>query len=151
MVGGLVEEHELGLFNEEAGECSALGHTVGLHPNDPEAPIETLSGGNQQKVVMARWMRIGPDVLVLEDPTAGVDVGAKGDIYRLLGQALAKGQGIILVSTDFEEVAAICHRALVFRNGMIVAEVAAGLMTVEALTHLTSMAPTVAPVEMMVS
>ena len=135
----------------EAGECSALGHTVGLHPNDPEAPIETLSGGNQQKVVMARWMRIGPDVLVLEDPTAGVDVGAKGDIYRLLGQALAKGQGIILVSTDFEEVAAICHRALVFRNGMIVAEVAAGLMTVEALTHLTSMAPTVVPVEMMVS
>ena len=125
----------------EAGECASLGRKVGLHPNDPEAPIETLSGGNQQKVVMARWMRIGPDVLVLEDPTAGVDVGARGDIYRLLGQALAKGQGIILVSTDFEEVAAICHRALVFRNGSIVAEVAAAEMSVEALTHLTSLAP----------
>ena len=57
-------------------------------PTIPIAAIETLSGGNQQKVVMARWMRIGGDLLVLEDPTAGVDVGAKAEIYRLLRQVV---------------------------------------------------------------
>ena len=84
-------------------------------------------------------MRIGPDVLVLEDPTAGVDVGAKAEIYRLLAAALADGQAIILVSTDFEEVAAICHRALVFRGGRIVAELPAGGLSIAAITRATSL------------
>jgi ribose transport system ATP-binding protein len=106
----------------EAEEAVMLGRRVGLSPNNPAAPIETLSGGNQQKVVMARWMRIGGKVLVLEDPTAGVDVGAKAEIYRLLVEAVRQGLSVILISTDFEEVAAICHRALVFRSGRIVAE-----------------------------
>ena len=123
----------------EATETRALGRTVGLSPNAPEAPIETLSGGNQQKVVIARWMRIGSEVLVLEDPTAGVDVGAKAEIYRLLAGALAKGQAIILISTDFEEVAAVCHRALVFRGGRIVSELTAGELSIEAITRATSL------------
>ena len=123
----------------EIAETSALGRTVGLSPNDPEAAIETLSGGNQQKVVLARWMRIGSEVLVLEDPTAGVDVGAKAEIYRLLAAALAKGQAIILISTDFEEVAAVCHRALVFRGGRIVSELAADDLSIEAITRATSL------------
>jgi ribose transport system ATP-binding protein len=126
--------------SDEAAESMALGRNVGLSPNSPEAPIETLSGGNQQKVVMSRWMRIGPRVLVLEDPTAGVDVGAKAEIYRLLAGALARGQGVLLVSTDFEEVAAICHRALVFRGGMIVAEIAEKDLGVESITRATSLA-----------
>jgi len=133
-----------GLFSwrtpaSEIAETASLGKTVGLSPNSPEAPIETLSGGNQQKVVLARWMRIGSEVLVLEDPTAGVDVGAKAEIYRLLGAALAKGQAIILISTDFEEVAAICHRALVFRGGSIVSELAANELSIEAITRATSL------------
>jgi ribose transport system ATP-binding protein len=123
----------------EIEETRALGRSVGLSPNLPEAPIETLSGGNQQKVVIARWMRIGPDVLVLEDPTAGVDVGAKAEIYRLLVAALARGQAIILISTDFEEVAAICHRALVFRGGGIVAELPAEALSIAAITRATSL------------
>jgi ribose transport system ATP-binding protein len=90
-------------------------------------------------VVVARWMRIGPDVLILEDPTAGVDVGAKAEIYRLLHEALGRGQAIVLVSTDFEEVAAICHRALVFRDGAIVAELAMADLTVAALTRAAAM------------
>jgi ribose transport system ATP-binding protein len=123
----------------EGEESRALGRSVGLSPNLPEAPIETLSGGNQQKVVIARWMRIGPQVLVLEDPTAGVDVGAKAEIYRLLAAALAAGQAIVLVSTDFEEVAAICHRALVFRGGRIVAELPAAALSIAAITRATSL------------
>ena len=99
--------------------------TSACRPTRPRPAIETLSGGNQQKVVMARWMRIGGGVLVLEDPTAGVDVGAKAEIYRLLADALAQGAACSSISTDFEEVAAICHRALVFRDGEILAEIAA--------------------------
>jgi ribose transport system ATP-binding protein len=124
---------------DEAREARQLGGAIGLSPNNPEAAIETLSGGNQQKVVMSRWMRIGPEVLVLEDPTAGVDVGAKADIYRLLGSALAKGHAVLLVSTDFEEVAAICHRALVFQGGRIVAEIGTADLSVESITRATSL------------
>jgi ribose transport system ATP-binding protein len=116
------------------------GSKIGLVPNRPDEAIESLSGGNQQKVVLARWMRIAPDVLILEDPTAGVDVGAKAEIYRLLAEQLAKGQTIVLISTDFEEVAAICHRALVFRNGKIVNELGVDEMSVEAVTLSSSMA-----------
>ena len=79
-------------------------------------------------------------VLVLEDPTAGVDVGAKAEIYRLLGRAVEQGLAVLLVSTDFEEVAQICHRALVFRNGRIVAELAEAALSVEALVHAASLA-----------
>jgi ribose transport system ATP-binding protein len=124
----------------EAIESRAAGEKIGLRPNRPDAPIESLSGGNQQKVVLARWMRIAPDVLALEDPTAGVDVGAKAEIYKLLAAQLAQGQSVILISTDFEEVAAICHRALVFRNGMIVDELDASQLSVEAVTLASSMA-----------
>jgi len=125
--------------NNEYEEARSLGQQVGLVPNDPMAPIETLSGGNQQKVVMARWMRIGGSLLVLEDPTAGVDVGAKAEIYRLLSKAVLGGQAVLLISTDFEEVAAICHRALVFRDGSIVAELEEDELSVENLVRTTSL------------
>ena len=116
-----------------------LGERVELQPNSPDVPIETLSGGNQQKVVMARWMRVGGRVLVLEDPTAGVDVAAKAEIYRLLADAVARGLAVILVSTDFEEVAQICHRAVVFRDGLIVAELDQSSLSVERLVHAASL------------
>jgi ribose transport system ATP-binding protein len=125
----------------EMDEAQQLGQRVGLLPNDPTAGIETLSGGNQQKVVLARWMRIGGAVLVLEDPTAGVDVGAKAEIYRLLAEAVREGQAVVLVSTDFEEVAAICHRALVFRGGQIVAELGEDELSMEHLVRASSLAP----------
>jgi ribose transport system ATP-binding protein len=125
---------------DEAEETVRLGEGVGLQPNDPAAPIETLSGGNQQKVVMARWMRIGGSVLALEDPTAGVDVGAKAEIYRLLADAVARGQAVLLLATDFEEVAEICHRALVFRGGRIVAELRGESLSHEQLVHTASLA-----------
>ena len=126
--------------NVERDACRAAGSSVGLVPNLPDEPIESLSGGNQQKVVISRWMRIAPEVLILEDPTAGVDVGAKNEIYRLLARQLDAGQAILLISTDFEEVAAICHRALVFRNGKIESEIERSAMSVEAVTLASSMA-----------
>lgn len=127
--------------SDEAEETLRLGARVDLQPNDPTAPIETLSGGNQQKMVMARWMRVGGRVLALEDPTAGVDVGAKAEIYRLLADALERGLAVILISTDFEEVAAICHRALVFRDGRIVGTLQGDTLSLERLIHVASLAP----------
>ncbi len=96
----------------------------GVRPADTEKVADTLSGGNQQKVILARWIGIARVALVLEEPTMGVDVGAKADIYTLLAGVVATGTSVIIVSTDFEEVAAICHRAIVFSRGLAVSEVA---------------------------
>jgi ribose transport system ATP-binding protein len=124
----------------EARAAVALGDRVGLRPNDPQLPIESLSGGNQQKVIVGRWLRIRGRLLIAEDPTAGVDVGAKAEIYRLLDQALDDGLSVVVVSTDFEEVARLCHRALVFSRGVIVAEVSGAALSVERLIHAASVA-----------
>jgi ribose transport system ATP-binding protein len=115
-----------------------LGRQVGLRPNDPSLPIELLSGGNQQKVVVGRWLHLESKVYVFEDPTAGVDVGAKAEIYRLFDVALQRGAAIIIISTDFEEVAKVCHRALVFDRGRVVAELGADDLSVENLLAAAS-------------
>jgi len=119
--------------SRESGDAAELGRKVGLRPNDPALPIEWLSGGNQQKVVVGRWLHLGGKLYVFEDPTAGVDVGAKAEIYRLFDVALKSGAAILIVSTDFEEVAKVCHRALVFDRGRVVAELAGADLSVENL------------------
>lgn len=124
--------------SQEAENARAIGDDVGLRPNDPHLPVEALSGGNQQKVVVGRWLATGRKVLIAEDPTAGVDVGAKAEIYRLIAKALEQGLTVIVVSTDFEEVAHICHRALVFSRGRIVSEISQALLSTESLIHAAS-------------
>lgn len=94
----------------------------GVRPRDPELALDTLSGGNQQKIILARWFGVGRKVIVLEEPTMGVDVGAKADIYALLRDAAREGTAVIVVSTDMEEVSKIAHRAIVFGRGCVVAE-----------------------------
>ena len=122
----------------EARRAAELGETVNLRPNAPELPIEALSGGNQQKVVVARWLATGRRLLIAEDPTAGVDVGAKAEIYALFAAALERGLAVLVVSTDFEEVAQICHRALVFNRGRIVTELAGPGLTTESVITAAS-------------
>ena len=122
----------------EAGRARALGASVGLQPNDPDLAIEGLSGGNQQKVVVGRWLATGRRLLIAEDPTAGVDVGAKAEIYRLIARALDAGLAVVVVSTDFEEIAHICHRALVFNRGRIIAELTGDALTTEAVITAAS-------------
>ncbi len=124
--------------SQEAQAAQSIGVDVGLRPNDPHLPVEALSGGNQQKVVVGRWLATGRKVLIAEDPTAGVDVGAKSEIYRLIARALESGLTVIVVSTDFEEVAHICHRALVFSRGQIVAEIKQDKLTTQSLIHAAS-------------
>lgn len=122
----------------EKDAAARLGNTVGLSPNDPALSIEALSGGNQQKVVVGRWIGTGRKLLIAEDPTAGVDVGAKAEIYNLLFDALQTGMGVLVVSTDFEEVANICHRALVFSRGQMIAELSGVELSTENLIQTAS-------------
>ena len=122
----------------ESRAAVELGHRIGLRPNDCSVPIDWLSGGNQQKVVVGRWLHLEGSVYVLEDPTAGVDVGAKAEIYRLFDLVIQRGGTILIVSTDFEEIAEICHRALVFDRGRVVAELAGDDLCVENLLGAAS-------------
>ena len=115
-----------------------VGAEVALSPNDQTMAIESLSGGNQQKVVIGRWLETKRKLLICEDPTAGVDVGAKAEIYTLLNKAMAEGVGILVVSTDFEEIAAICHRAIVFSQGKIISELSGTELTTENLIQAAS-------------
>jgi len=109
-----------------------------IKPRDGERVVSTLSGGNQQKVVLARWFELGSKILILEEPTTGVDVGAKADIYAMMQQGLEKGMGILLVSSDFEEVSHICHRAIIFNRGLVVDEIPGKELSVEKLTAVAS-------------
>lgn len=122
----------------EAHQAAMIGAELGLSPNDPSLAIEALSGGNQQKVVIGRWLATKRKLLLCEDPTAGVDVGAKSEIYALLNRALAEGVGILIISTDFEEIATICHRAIVFSQGAIVDELSGTRLSTENLIQSAS-------------
>ncbi len=122
----------------ERAKAQDIGRRVGLSPNDPTLTIEALSGGNQQKVVVGRWLDSNRRLMITEDPTAGVDVGAKAEIYHLLYQALATGMGVLVVSTDFEEIANICHRAIVFSRGLPVAELSGVELSTETLIQAAS-------------
>ncbi|MEI5520417.1 sugar ABC transporter ATP-binding protein [Streptomyces brasiliscabiei] len=125
----------------ERAEATALIERFSVRPPDSEAPLATLSGGNQQKVVIGRWLRTGLRLLVLEEPTASVDIGAKAALHRLLDEALDRGLAILLVSTDFEEVAGVCGRALVFVRGAVAAELSGPALTVAGLTRAASAMP----------
>ena len=109
-----------------------------IRPPDPERSIATLSGGNQQKAIVARWLEAKMKLLILEEPTIGVDVGSKAEIYHLLKESLAQGMSVLLVSSDFEEVAKVSHRALVFSRGKVIAALDHGDITVSRLTSLAS-------------
>ncbi|HEY2098958.1 MAG TPA: sugar ABC transporter ATP-binding protein [Pseudonocardia sp.] len=91
-----------------------------VRPADPSRPVRTLSGGNQQKVVLARWLLTGCSVLLLDELTRGVDVGARGEIYALIRRLAAQGVAVVLVSSDVPEVLGLADRVLVLRDGRVV-------------------------------
>ena len=93
-----------------------------LKTPDENTPVGSLSGGNQQKVSIAKWLATRSDVIMFDEPTHGIDVGAKADIYQLLRELSDEGKGIVLVSSELPEVLNVCDRILVFRDGKIVHE-----------------------------
>lgn len=95
---------------------------VGVKTPNAETAVNTLSGGNQQKVVIARWLNNTCSVLIFDEPTRGIDVGAKAEIYQLMHELTEKGISIIMISSELPEIIGVCDRVLVFRDGHIVAE-----------------------------
>lgn len=84
----------------------------------PENPVKSLSGGNQQKIVLIKWLAANPKILILNCPTVGVDVGAKSDIHEIVRRlATDKGVGVIVISDDILEIMQLCNRVLIMKNG----------------------------------
>jgi ribose transport system ATP-binding protein len=106
-----------------------------VRPSDPTLPCSSLSGGNQQKVLMAKWLQTRPALLMVHEPTQGVDVGAREEIFAVLRSATAEGMAVLCASSDHEQLALICDRVLVFRQGRIVAELTGNQVTKEVISE----------------
>jgi ABC-type sugar transport system ATPase subunit/ribose/xylose/arabinose/galactoside ABC-type transport system permease subunit len=113
----------------ERAEARSWMATVGLRPPNPEQRLKLLSGGNQQKIVLAKWLRVRPRVLLLDEPTQGVDVGAKAAIYELILAARRDGAGVLLCSSDTKELVSLCDRVLVLREGRVASEISRESLT----------------------
>ena len=106
----------------QAQELHTMVQRLGIRPGRGDVPVATLSGGNQQKVLLAKWLASQPRLLLLHEPTQGVDVGAHADIAEVIRSTAHDGCAVILAGTDAQELAALCDRVLVFRDGRIRAE-----------------------------
>jgi inositol transport system ATP-binding protein len=104
-----------------------------------EQSVKNLSGGNQQKVVLARWLALGPRILIVDEPTRGIDVGAKAEVHQLLHRMATSGIAIIAISSELPEVLAISDRILTMRAGRITGEVSRAEASEETLMHLMTM------------
>jgi ribose transport system ATP-binding protein len=104
----------------------------------PGGSVATLSGGNQQKVLISRWVRVSDSVLILDEPTRGVDVGAKAEIYRVMRQLTARGLGILMISSELQEVIGMSDRVIVMREGRIAGEVSGAQMTEHDIMRLAT-------------
>jgi rhamnose transport system ATP-binding protein len=102
--------------------------------------VQLLSGGNQQKVLMARWLMRDPKVLILAEPTRGIDVGSKAEIYRLMDEMAQRGLGIVFMSTEIPEILGIADRILVMREGRVTAELNRSEATQEKLVEAAAVA-----------
>ncbi len=107
-------------------------------------PVGRLSGGNQQKVVIGRWLLRGPKVLILDEPTRGVDIGARGEIHRLIRDLAARGMAVIAISSEPDELPDLCDRVLVMAEGRIVRELAGDALTRNAIIEASYAEPALA-------
>ncbi|MFI7544862.1 ATP-binding cassette domain-containing protein [Actinoplanes sp. NPDC049599] len=115
-------------FTDAGKERTAAAETAAaleLRPRDVSRPVRTLSGGNQQKVVVGRWLLEGTKLLLLDEPTRGVDVGARAELYQVIHDLAARGVGVLLVSSEVPEVLGLADRVLVMREGHLIHEAAA--------------------------
>ena len=112
-----------GIIDRRAGRraAGALIDSLDIRPADPLAPVERLSGGNRQKVAIAKWLLSGADVLIMDDPARGVDVGAKVELYRVIAGHAEKGGAVVLASSDLDELLALSDRLVVLRGEAVIA------------------------------
>src|ERR1700744_879777 len=122
-----------GLLNKTSELQAARGlmERFNVRPRNPSARFRTLSGGNQQKAIIARLFRLPLKLVILDEPVQGVDIGSKTEIYRLIDQAAAEGRGVLLIDSDFDDLCRLCDPILVIGPGRIVSELSGGLKTRE--------------------
>jgi rhamnose transport system ATP-binding protein len=128
-----------GAWLDEGAEeklASELSARLGVKAASIHVAAGTLSGGNQQKVALARWLATKPRVLILDEPTQGIDVGAKAEIHRLMGELVRDGLAIILISSELPELLGLADRIAVLRRGRLAGILPAGEATREAVLHL---------------
>jgi ABC-type sugar transport system ATPase subunit len=127
-----------GLIHERVERRAVRERISRLNLSTPsvQRPLKFLSGGNQQKALVAKWEMSDSRVFMFDEPTAGVDVGAKQEIYSLIAQLGARGAGVILISSELEEVVGLCHRVLVMREGRNVGQLAGDAISEAAILQL---------------
>lgn len=124
---------------EKVLECAeGWRDRLGIRLGSVTDPVTTLSGGNQQKVSLAKWLETKPKVLLLDEPTRGVDIGARGEIYRLMNELAREGLAVIVVSSELQELLGLCHRIHVMRKGEVVGELNRDEMSEEAIMRLAA-------------
>ncbi|KUL39995.1 sugar ABC transporter ATP-binding protein [Actinoplanes awajinensis] len=121
---------------DERAAARRTAEQLDLRPRDVERPVRTLSGGNQQKVVVGRWLLGHTRLLLLDEPTRGVDVGARAELYRVIHDLAAGGVGVLLVSSEVPEVLGLSDRVLVMREGRVIREAPAGELDEDAVLDL---------------
>ena len=115
---------------------------VGVKTAGTEAPIVGLSGGNQQKCIISRWLKTKPTVLLLDDPTRGIDVGAKAELYQVIDRLCREGLAIIVTSSELPELITLCDRILVLREGQLAGELSRNEFSEHRIMELATSAPT---------
>jgi ABC-type sugar transport system ATPase subunit len=105
------------------GTVDTLINMLSIYPPEPNRPVTNLSGGNQQKVLMAKWLATAPKVLILDEPTRGVDIGAKEIIHKAVAELAKRGSAVILLTSDLPEMVGLSDRAMIMRNGHLIGEV----------------------------
>jgi len=126
----------------EAEQAERLGARLDLKYGHIQNPVSSLSGGNQQKVALAKMLSVDPQVIFLDEPTRGVDVGAKAEIHRMLRSLARDGVGIVVISSELPELVGVCDRVLVVREGRLSGEVAGEDISEESIMHLASVTGT---------
>jgi ABC-type sugar transport system ATPase subunit len=130
--GGLIRS------GQERSVARQMAERLAIRASSVDAPIGSLSGGNQQKAILGRWLLTRPKVLLLDDPTRGVDVGAKAELYRLMDELCAEGLGILVTSSELPELLTLCDRILVLCEGHLTGELARGEATEQRIMELAT-------------
>ncbi|HEX9006988.1 MAG TPA: ATP-binding cassette domain-containing protein, partial [Bacteroidota bacterium] len=137
LIAALGRFSRLGVLNAKRETATAASYVRDLRIKTPglEQRVIFLSGGNQQKVLLSRWLATRAEIFIFDEPTRGIDVGAKVEIYRLMNDLTARGAAVLMISSELPEVLGMSDRILVFRKGTVAAELSAAEATPELVLH----------------
>ena len=124
--------------NKEREKTTDIAKRLNVKAANMQTQMYTLSGGNQQKVILAKWMLREPKVLILDEPTRGIDVGAKHEIYKLINEMIKDNMSVILISSELTELLGMCDRIYVMRNGRIAGELSKDEISSENVMRLAA-------------